>query len=169
MTLPYQVISSEENPLLHTFGSACPDIEVYVYHFMTKMAGKDAEGNGLYSGGMWEFRKYPNGALMMVFPDTETIIDPVTLNGNYVTCSLEALSCAVWLIVLGMTSMELSNKKSSLAGVVGDQCHAGLDALCGEYCFKIEEGKSSDITEEEAAAMNPVKYKEISAIISIID
>lgn len=166
---PYDLIPAEQNPLLSTFAAACVPLETYTYHFMTKMCREH------YRGGMWEFRKYPNGALCMVFPDAETMIDPVTFNGNYVTCSLEAVSYAAWLIVLSSVGMELHNKNANdpLCTVIHDHYHGLLDALSGRVRFIIEPGKK-DTREPTLEELNQfaerlLKHPELASIGSIID
>lgn len=168
MNQPYDVIPNEENPLLKHFGDACVPLENYVYYFMDKMCG-DA-----YKGGMWEFRRYPNGAVCMVFPD-QTKIDPVTFNGNYVTCSLEAISYAAWLMVLSSLSMDMNNKgRDDLCNTIHDQYHGLLDAISGLVRFMINEtigGDCRDLTPEEEETIVPrlQKHPELSAIAAIID
>lgn len=166
--LPYDVIPSEENPLYTVFGAACVPYEQYIYYFMTKMCG-DA-----YQGGSWEFRKYPNGALAMVFP-SDKVIDPVTLNGYSVTCSLEAISYAINLIVVSGVGSEASNKGSeALQNLCHDMYHGLLDMLAGRMRFIITPGEGDgfrDPSEEEIAAVLPRlrKHPELSAIGEIID
>ncbi|SUE95891.1 Antirestriction protein [Ectopseudomonas mendocina] len=168
MNQPYDVIPHEENPLLKYFGDACVAFDTYPYYFMTQMCG-DA-----YQGGLWEFRRYPNGAVCMVFPDQKQIT-PVTFNGNMVECSLEAVSYAVWLIVLSSVSMEMNEKgKDDIATTIHDHYHGLLDMLSGRIRFMINEiigGDCRDLTPEEEEMIVPrlQKHPELSAIGSIID
>lgn len=167
---PFDVIPAETNPLFQVFGDACINIENYTYYFMDKMCGE------AYQGGMWEFRKYPNGAICMVFPDTDTKIDPVTFNGNYVTCSLEAISYACWLIVLSQVGIELQQKNilPKARDAIHDQYHGLLDAISGRARFIITPGEGEgyrDMTPEDEDLIIPrlSKYPELSAIGAIID
>lgn len=168
MTQPYEVLPHEGNPLLKYFGDACVGLDTYPYYFMEKMCGE------AYKGGQWEFRRYPNGAVCMVFPD-QTEVQPVTFNGNYVTCSMEAVSYAVWLIVISSLSMEMSNKgKDDLCDTLHDQYHGLLDAISGRARFIINDsvgGGYRELTpeEEEAISERLVKHPELEAIGSIID
>lgn len=168
--LPYEVISAETNPLLQTFGAACVPLESYVYHFMSKMAGES------YGGGQWEFRKYANGALCMVFPD-QTEIEPHLLNQNYVKCSLEALSYGVWLIVLSSLSHEIARRDDQkTAELIHDQYHGLLDAISGRIRFIITpgegEGYRDPTPDEEDSFFQEGKLRshpESQAIYQIID
>ena len=175
MNQPYDVTPHEENPLLKYFGDACVPLENYVYYFMTKMCG-DA-----YKGGMWEFRRYPNGAVCMVFPNQTKINpvtfngNPVTFNGNPVTCSMEAVSYAVWLIALSSVGMDMNNKgRDDLCNTIYDQYHGLLDAISGRVRFMINEtigGDCRDLTpeEEEMIVSRLQKHPELSEIGVIID
>lgn len=166
---PYDVLPHESNPLLTHYEDIAVPLDTYPYHFMTKMCGEK------YKGGMWEFRKYPNGAVCMVFPDS-TEVEPITFNGNYVTCSMEAVSYGIWLMTLSMISMELAEKKPDhpLRDYIHDQYHGLLDALAGRVRFMITKGEGDgcrDLTEEELDLIVPrlSKHPELSEIAEIID
>lgn len=170
--LPYEVIKAEDNPLYSMFGNACLPMEQGMYRLMDQMATREH-----YQGGQWEFRKYANNALCMVFPDNDTIIKPILMNGYEIECSLEAVSYGAWFIVLSMMSYHANEKgDSKLAQLLHDQYHGLLDAISGRIRFVItpSEGEGyRDLTpDEEESFLEEGKLRphpEKQAIGQIID
>ncbi len=130
---PYKVISSEENPLYRHFGSLCIPYENYIQHFM-RVHGGDA-----YEGGVYEFRLYPNGCLVMAFPDQET---KVVYQGDGgmtdVQISLECLSYVAaaffWSAVCSQAFEREDDRTNQFAH---DHFHATRDAVSGLFRFVI--------------------------------
>jgi len=170
--LPYEVIPAEQNPLAQLFGSLCVKIEQNTYNIMDRLAGEH------YKGGRWEFRKYANGAICMVFPDS-TVIKPNTFNGYEVECSLEATSYAAWIINLSIASMAISANSSpeskAMTALLHDLHHGLMDAITGRIRFVITPGEGEgyrDLTPDEEDLLNGgklQKHPEAGSIVTIID
>jgi hypothetical protein len=168
--LPYEVIPDVENPLLTHFGGACLPLEQMIYSMIGRMAGDH------YTGGMWEFRKFANGALAMAFPDA-TIIEPITENQSYVKASLEAVSIAAWMITLRRVMEHAAGAGNrQLVQLLNDHFFGLKDALGGYIEFVITPGVGQGCREVTAAEKRQLKadgklqkHAEYSAILSIID
>lgn len=170
--LPYEVIPAEKNPLFTMFGPACVPMEQGMYRLMDQMATREH-----YQGGQWEFRKYANNALCMVFPDSDTKLEPNLMNGYQVECSLEAVSYGAWFIILSMMSHHAAEKgDGKLSQLLHDQYHGLLDAISGRVRFVITPGEGEgfrNLTPEEEDSFLEEgklrKHPELAAIGQIID
>ncbi|MWV14215.1 hypothetical protein F3I62_19105 [Pseudomonas sp. R-28-1W-6] len=149
--LPYRVVSSEENPLYRHFGSLCIPYENYVLHFMRVHAGE------VYQGGVYEFRLYPNGALVMALPDPETKITYQSDGGMCdIEISLECLSYVAaayfWSAVSNQAFEREDDRTNEFAY---DHFHATRDAVSGLFRFvMLEDIGTREPTEEELASAN---------------
>lgn len=127
--LPYQLLNSEDNPLLTYFGDLCISYENYIFRFMRRHAG-DA-----YTGGVYEFRLYPNGVMVMVLPDTETMVQ----YDERITLSLECLSyVASAFFFNGVNAQAYEAGDDDLNNIYYDLCFGLKDVISGELRFVIE-------------------------------
>ena len=144
--LPYQLISSEENPLYRHFGSLCVPYENYVLNFMR------VHGGEAYTGGVYEFRLYPNGALVMALPETEMKITYQSDGGMCdISISLECLSYVAaaffWSAVCSQAFEREDDRTNQFAH---DHFHATRDAVSGLFRFVLlDDIGTREPTEEE--------------------
>lgn len=88
--MKYRVIPEEERPdFLHNNMEQFVRFELTVYSTMEKLT------NGVYQGGLWEFRQYENGAAVMVYNHEGAVIITNPMNYYEGTMTWEAASLAV--------------------------------------------------------------------------
>src|SRR5262245_14203012 len=81
--------------LINRIGDYAAIYDQHLLNLMRKMS------DGVYDGGLWELRIYPNGAFAYMLPDSTIVPQVISFNQSRVSCSLEALSFAANLFVLG--------------------------------------------------------------------
>lgn len=128
----YEVVPAESNPLLATFGRAAVAIEMACFGLMKQQLGEH------YKGGQWEFRRYINGALMMVLAD-DTLVTAVSGNQREVTCSIEVISTVSWMMALSHLNMVAYQRDDDkLSELCHDHYHACREMVCGQMRFVID-------------------------------
>lgn len=155
-SLPYTLVSSEENPLYRHFGSLCVPYENSVMNFM-RVHGGDA-----YTGGVYQFRLYPNGSLVMALPDTETKITYQSNGGMCdISISLECLSyvaAAVYWNRLCWHADEIDDQRT--LEFARDNFDAIKDAVSGLFRFVLLDdiGYREPTEEELLQAVNFIDH-----------
>ena len=122
-----------------------------------------------YDGGLWEVREYPNGAFAYVLAD-DTIVPRVnSLNQSSISCSIEALSVATNLFVLGyFVEAALEHDDEPMAERFCLYRDALYEAVFGHRTFIVENNVRRAPTEEELAAPHN-SFPESDAISALID
>lgn len=162
---PYTVIPNEQmgNVIHQYFGPYFMTFEQSSFALMSKWAG-DA-----YKGGMWELRRYPNGAIAMVFPDTAEK-HPVYGPNQTADATLEAISLAVNLAVInGISQAVYLNKQDNTR--YHDLYFALKDSISGLMRFIVNEDCTiRTATEEDLVVherMGNLKHPESRVIFAI--
>lgn len=164
----YELVPSEQNPLEKTFGSAALMVEVACFELCSNLTKE-------YTGGQWEFRRYVNGALMMVFND-QTEVRTVSGNQRDVFCTVEAISIVAWMMAVSQANMLAHERNDEkLSTICHDLYHACRDMVCGSLRFVIDSTAPDGYrqpTEEEAVAYAAIAEREhphAPAIMELLD
>lgn len=165
----YSVIRNDRvgAELFKEFGRYSLGYDTALFNMTSKISG------GVYKGGMWELRRYYNGALLLVMPDSE-VVEAKPYNQNYVSCSIEAISIAANIMLLSLRCTEAYGAGDVFYNtLMHDHYHAAKQAIEGYSNFKIENQKVRDFTPEEllivARENLNSKHPESSKIARIID
>lgn len=167
----YEVVPAERNPLLKTFGSGAVIVEMTCFELMSRQLGEH------YKGGQWEFRRYLNGALMMVFLD-ETAVKAISGNQREVVCTIEAISVVAWMMALSQLNMVAHEREDhALSQLCHDHYHACREAVCGQMRFVIDsavEDGYRQLNDAETAVIDAIDqaqrvHPHAAAIMELLD
>jgi len=164
---PYEVIPEQENPIGKIFGESAVWLETITFNMLGKITDH-------YQGGAWEYRKYPNGGVAMVFPETDRV-SIVAGNQSHVTTTVEAISYAAWLMALSGLCQNSYDVDSRLNQLAHDHFHAVRDGLLGRLNFVIDASATDGCrpaTDEELLQFiqtQQFKHPEIQSILTILD
>jgi hypothetical protein len=160
----FTAIANEKtiNYLLRRIGDTCAAYDQYLFNLMRQLSPS-------YDGGLWVVHEYRNGAFAYVLPESKIEPQVRTYLQRPVSCSLEAISIAANLIVLGA----LCSKAMERGDEAGANCfdlyyHGLLNALRGNGDHIIERNQLRLATDTERA-QTLVPHPELNAILAIID
>ena len=142
----YPVIPNEEaiDRMVRFMGMQFINFDGNIYSTFRSLSGN------AYDGGLWEFREYPNGAVVMVYPSQEMVT--CTCHGlmKDVEMTLEALSLVANAFVLrGIQNAAVLHGDDADAERLHDLYHGVRDAVSGLMNFVITDQGISEPTEQD--------------------